>query len=224
MSTTSGGPNIVINGLVLHLDAANTKSYPGSGITWLDLSGNNNNGYLSNGPTFSSANGGSIVFDGTNDYIYMGGSSIQLSNNFTLSVWHKPNVINTLNAYIIDQGNIGQNPTNSLQWHNYGLTLTAINISSVSANGTINTANWNNMVCSFTSGTVKFYINGILDSTITATFTSFTPNGDLKIARQGHKNRFFSGNIANVYIYYKVLSDSEVLQNYNSQKSRFGLS
>jgi hypothetical protein len=66
------GPNIVTDGLVLHLDAANTKSYPGSGTTWFDKSGNGKNGTLTNGPTFSSANGGSIVFDGTNDTLDSG--------------------------------------------------------------------------------------------------------------------------------------------------------
>ena len=65
----SRGPKIVTNGLVLYLDAANKKSYPGSGTTWTDLSGNNNTGTLTNGPTFDSNNGGSIVFDGTNDYV-----------------------------------------------------------------------------------------------------------------------------------------------------------
>ena len=62
-------PKIVTNGLVLALDAANTKSYPGSGTVWSDLTPNGNNGALTNGPTFNSANGGSIVFDGTNDYL-----------------------------------------------------------------------------------------------------------------------------------------------------------
>ena len=61
-------PRIVTSGLVLALDAADRNSYPGSGTTWTDLSGNANNGTLTNGPTFNSANGGSIVFDGTNDF------------------------------------------------------------------------------------------------------------------------------------------------------------
>jgi len=63
------GPNIVTSGLVLQLDAANTKSYPGSGTTWTDLSGNGNNGTLTNSPTFSSANGGIFTFNGTNQFI-----------------------------------------------------------------------------------------------------------------------------------------------------------
>ena len=61
------GPRIPTSGLIFYLDAANTRSYPGSGTTWTDLSGNGNTGTLTNGPTYSSANGGQIVFDGSND-------------------------------------------------------------------------------------------------------------------------------------------------------------
>ena len=80
MSTLQSG-HIITDGLVIALDAANTKSYPGSGTTWSDLSGNSNNGTLTNGPTFNSGNGGSIVFDGTNDYINT--TIINVSNIFT---------------------------------------------------------------------------------------------------------------------------------------------
>ena len=66
------GPKIVTQGLVLALDAASNNSYPGSGTTWKDLSGNNNTGTLVNGPTFSSANGGTFILDGSNDYINAG--------------------------------------------------------------------------------------------------------------------------------------------------------
>ena len=76
----SYNPRIVTDGLVLALDAGNPKSYPGSGTTWTDLSGNGNNGTLTNGPTYSSANGGSIVFDGVDDYAEITDSS----NNFDL--------------------------------------------------------------------------------------------------------------------------------------------
>jgi len=65
----SYSPKIATDGLVLCLDAANNRSYPGSGTAWTDLSRGGNNGALTNGPTFNSANGGSIVFDGTNDYV-----------------------------------------------------------------------------------------------------------------------------------------------------------
>ena len=82
-------PTTVTSGLVLCLDAGNAKSYPGSGTVWTDLSGNGNTGTLINGPTYNSANGGSIVFDGVNDYANIGvGRGVnQFSGNFAVSVW-----------------------------------------------------------------------------------------------------------------------------------------
>ena len=68
----AAGPNVVEDGLVLALDAGNTQSYPGSGTAWTDISGKGNNGTLTNGPTYSSADGGAIVFDGINDHIDLG--------------------------------------------------------------------------------------------------------------------------------------------------------
>ena len=89
----SHSPSLVLSGLTLCLDAANTKSYVGSGTTWTDLSGNSNTGTLTNGPTYSSANGGSIVFDGTNDYATISFNSVfnVTSNPFTVIVWNKKN-------------------------------------------------------------------------------------------------------------------------------------
>ena len=81
-------PKIVTDGLVLCLDAGNNKSYPSSGTAWNDLSGNNNNGTLTNGPTFTGSFGGSIVFDGTNDYVDLGNiSQLKPTTQITVSAW-----------------------------------------------------------------------------------------------------------------------------------------
>jgi hypothetical protein len=81
-------PNMVTDGLVLYLDAANTKSYPGSGTTWTDIAGFQNTGILTNGPTFNSGNAGAIVFDGTNDYINCGNNtSLQITTSITVETW-----------------------------------------------------------------------------------------------------------------------------------------
>jgi hypothetical protein len=218
----NNGPKIITNGLVLTLDAANTKSYPGSGTMWNDLSGNGNTGTLTNGPTFDGSNGGSIVFDGVNDYVDCGSaSSVQLSNNFTLSVWHKN--INT--GYIIDQGNIGEDPTGCLEFTNRGLRLSLNNIETVTANGTFsNTTVWNHIDCTFASGIVTFYINGVFDSTKITTSTAFSPSGTLKIGRRAlNTSSILTGNISIVKIYNRVLTAQEVLQNFNATRSRFGV-
>jgi hypothetical protein len=80
-------PRIVTDGLVLALDAANSLSYPGSGTTWTDLSGKGNNGTLVNGPTFDQANGGSIVFDGTDDYVNLPDGLLSGTGDFTIIQW-----------------------------------------------------------------------------------------------------------------------------------------
>jgi hypothetical protein len=85
MAVQYASGKIVTSGLVLALDAADKNSYPGSGTTWTDLSGNGNNGTLVNGPTFSSANGGSIVFDGVDDYVTCGTNSSTLVSSMTIS-------------------------------------------------------------------------------------------------------------------------------------------
>ena len=90
------GPDIVENGLVLCLDAANKLSYPRTGTSWTDLSGNSYNGTLTNGPTFNAGNLGSIVFDGVDDYVdtVNTGTTFQFSNTtFTLSLWVKTNAV-----------------------------------------------------------------------------------------------------------------------------------
>jgi len=102
----NNGPKIVTSGLVLALDAGNTKSYPGSGTVWTDLSGNGNTGTLTNGPTFNSSNGGSIVFDGVDDFVnipyntYWNTNVFGTATNFTLECWHKPNVFRNWDTVI----------------------------------------------------------------------------------------------------------------------------
>ena len=95
--TIYAGPEIVNSGLVLCLDAANPRSYSGSGTTWSDISGRGNNGTLTNGPTFSSSNGGNNVFDGIDDYAEVTTRNTNLEfqpqNSFTLSVWIKTNTL-----------------------------------------------------------------------------------------------------------------------------------
>ena len=92
-------PRVVTDGLVLCLDAGNVKSYPGSGTTWTDLSGKGNTGTLTNGPTYSSANGGSIVFDGVDDRV--SGTSFNTGQNFTINAWIYPTLLGTTRRAIV---------------------------------------------------------------------------------------------------------------------------
>lgn len=168
--------------------------------------------------TYSSS--GTFTFDGTDDWIDLG-TRIQLTDNFTLCAWIKDG--NT--GFILDQGNIGTDPTGCLEWTNNGLTLASNNVSSISADGSITTSVWNYVCCSFAAGTVKFYINGELNSTKTATWSSFSPAGTtLKIGRRAlNTTSAFSGRIDVLQIYNTVLSDREVRQNFAALRGRFGI-
>jgi hypothetical protein len=101
MSTLSGGPNTAIDGLVLYLDAANSKSYVSGSSTWIDLSRRTNNATLINGPAYDSANGGSIVFDGFDDYVDLGTTlnSVTIGASFTVNMWVLSRVLIDGNVY-----------------------------------------------------------------------------------------------------------------------------
>ena len=101
--SVEGGPDIVTNGLVLYLDAANNRSIVSGSTTWFDLSRNGNTGSLINGPTYSSANGGSIVFDGANDYVACG--NLTTLNNMSIGMWVK--VLSNAGSYKAFAGAVG---------------------------------------------------------------------------------------------------------------------
>jgi len=182
----------------------------------LDLTGRNT--ITATNLTYASDN--TFSFDGVDDYLDCG-STIQLTNNFTLEVWHRN--INT--GYLIDQGNLGTDPNGSLEYTNRGLTLALNNFETVTAIGTItNTTGWNSVTCSFASGSVNFYINGVFDSTRTMTNTVFLPSGILKIGRRALNTALImSGTLPVVKIYNKVLSAAEVSQNFNALRGRYGI-
>ena len=226
-------PKVVTDGLVLYLDAANTKSYPGSGITWTDLSRSGNSSEL-NGPTFNSANGGSIVFDGTNDFVEIQ-NQIQFDQTdpFTLSSWVKSNVSNELiinNENILYTGyrlNINVNANIEI-----GLRSSISDDIAIETLNSINANTWYHIVGTY-DGTsnvsgMKIYINGVEEdtNTISNTLTSSTLSNQrtlLGIRRLSPPPDPLRGNIANVQIYNRALSTQEVLQNYNATKTRFGL-
>ena len=219
-------PKIVTDGLVFAVDAANKKSYPGSGTTWSDLAGNNN-GTLTNGPTFDSGNGGSIDFDGTNDYVGFSGFT-SVASTGTVCQWFKPAISwsnsdpsqNMRLSGIHTNWEFGR--TNS-QTGGFAFDLGAAN--SVITSQTIwsNTL-WYNMVITWDTGanTSKVYIGGTLDNSGTA--TNSTSTGTFEIGRSpGGLTQLWYGNIASVKYYNRVLTATEILQNYNALKSRFGL-
>lgn len=240
MSTFNGGPNLVTSGLVLYLDAANPRSYVSGSTTWSDLTISGNNGTLINGPTFSSANGGSIVFDGTDDYV---GGSLPTFNVGCISMWILPST--TVNASSSGQAILTlrwTGVTNSEWYIALGSVTTQLTNEYITVldvvtgrrtgitNGGSLLANvWHNLTFNIESGTYKIYINGIrVNETVGGPggVTQLTSPNILAIGALSRGTLLslpFSGRISTIQLYNRALSAFEILQNYEATKSRFGL-
>jgi hypothetical protein len=226
---------IVTEGLVLNLDAGNPLSYPGTGTTWTDLTTNGNNGTLINGPTFDSANGGSIVFDGTNDYVSVSDNSTINGTSQTISVWFKNTGTYTTGnktAEIIGKHNA------SGSMSGYGIILPNV-LGDIKLNGyvknastgysvnslqIINPLNWYNATITFSSNSqLILYLNGNFDSsTSIGTLTNSSQPFIMGDSNDSFWN-VYNGKIGETLIYNRVLTATEVLQNYNATKGRYGL-
>ena len=228
MSTVGGGVNIVTNGLVLYLDASNTKSYVSGSTTWNDVSRSGNNGTLTNGPTFNSANGGSIVFDGGDDFIKPPASTTLQLTNFTLSSWVKINVQN-INQYIIDTS------TNASFGYGYSYRIKTDNKirfwaydanNALDSTTTISPNIWYNILVTYDNTTKiqSIYINGVFNvsNTHTNPFVVSTVT-NLQIGGSSIFGGYLNGNVAQSSIYNRSLSAAEVSQNFNATRTRFGL-
>lgn len=235
MSTIEGGGKIVRNGLVLYLDAGNPNSYGGGGFTiWNDLTYFKNNGTLINGPTYNSNNGGSIVFDGTNDFIQINNSnSLNPTQTITLCSWAKYNgIYSGNNSPIIFKKNNGSSYFEQYVLAFNGNGSIGLGLGNGSNNQSITTpSTYTNQIVNVVgiidtiTSSLKIYINGILKvSGLTIYSSMSTSTSPLVIGAYNQPfTGFMGGNIYNTSIYNRVLNPSEILQNYNSTKSRFGL-
>ena len=224
-----GGPSIVTSGLVLHLDAGNTKSYPGTGTTWYDRSGNLNggvvnNGTLVNGPSFSSTNMGSIGFDGVNDYVNT--NYTPPVSNFTVSILYKCNAFSAwAGIWACEVWNSG---TGYLTYFNTSTSLVfskgGVTVASIVADST-KLANYTFTLAS--DGTAKIYINGILQSSTTIVLATSVTNPIILSTRYSNDGTSITDTRASIIpyfsVYNRVLSATEVLQNFNATRTRFGI-
>jgi hypothetical protein len=224
MSTLSGGPNIVTDGLVLYLDAANPASYVSGSTAWNDISRGGNNGTLVNGPTFDSTNGGSIVFDGINDYTTIPDSpALKLNGNFTIMLWHRG--ITKTNTFPgpLYKGNSGAGGTGYILFYtsvnNGEMYLKRGNIQ-LSMNNAVNTY-WSHITFTYDGTNVRGYLNGVF-SYISSTVT-YPTNVDGSSLLLGRADQSGNAAIGTIQMYSRALSAQESLQNYNSTKGRFGL-
>ena len=226
------GPRIVKDGLVVYLDSANTRSYIGSGTSALSLSGLGNTGILINGPTFSSSNGGQIVFDGTNDYIKFPANSAYNLNNGSLTIEVFFSIINPIvgERMILEHNNW---PANGL----YQLTFATNDVYRLvfpeawAMGGQLDYTDtnlelnkWTHVVAQFNTitNTSRLYINTQLKAErtdITAELGSST--SDIYIFCRNGTGLFLAARLGHIKLYNRALSYQEIVQNYNATKGRY---
>jgi len=219
----SAGPNVIDTGLVLALDAADTSSYPGSGTTWTDLSGQGNNGTLVNNVGYSN---GALSFDGVDDYATTGFTRGTLGNYLSISVWY--NYLGTSErAYSAIIGGresastteffIGKHTGNT----NIGVQDGNYNGSFVTGSNAFD-GNFHHIVYTYDNGTGKIYLDSVLRNT--GSFTKCNDAEEILIGTEVEGGGYyFPGNIAQVSIYNRALTASEVQQNFNALRGRFGI-
>jgi len=235
------GPEITESGLVLALDAGNSKSYPGSGTTWTDLSGTSNGtfGSSTQAPTYNSANGGSIVFDGSNDKVTVAATGTYdfSASRITIEVWFKSTGsigLNRVQLVTTDQSG------DTTSWHlgTYNGIMSFTNSYSGSgveassprvATSEIAADTWTNIiVTSAGAGEVgKLYLNGVIKTNGTSTTLglNYDAGRPIGIGLEPTTNRWaFNGNIAVVRIYKnKTFTQAEISQNFNALRGRYGI-
>jgi len=230
-------PNVVTDGLVLYLDAANTKSYVSGSTTWVDIAAGNN-GILTNGPTFNSANGGSIAFDGADDIVIT--PTVNLNSlGFTMNMWFKFQTSSGIRFLLSFSGVTTDNtlaiyitPGNLLILDDRdGPVVPGGDISAIQSVSSIPSDTWINLTATVNrnlgaGNEDNFYLNG----TPFASTYVFSDNLNTAYA----SNPFYIGNvsgsgfpykgdISTVQIYNRALSAAEITQNYNALKGRYGL-
>ena len=206
-------PNIVDNGLVLYLDAANIKSYPTTGATWTDLSKSGYTGTLTNGPTFNSNNGGSIVFDGVNDYVQTNFQTDPTTMTFEYWVSYR----NVSSTFVV-AGKIQNGNYWSGIWSDQTIVFSMNN--SVMSSGVVPALNsYYHVACQFTPTSRLIYVNGELKNSAALVGTT-SPSGSLTLGN--FNNTFYAPiNLSLFRFYSRTLTQTEILQNYNTNKNRY---
>jgi hypothetical protein len=225
--------NIVSNGLIMDLDAAKFDSYPKTGTRWYDITWTTSGGTLINGPVFNSNNGGYFSFDGTNDYADLGNVLFNSATTVTLDIWvNFPSM--TGNRYIMAKGSAGDGiytfymttgpgPSGGgSSYIRFSMGNQSGAVSTVIEYGSLVWGQWYNFTFTYNGTTVTGYRNASSPSTSSLSGNLYTTTSSITLASDKYGN-ISASNIACFKIYNRVLSASEVLQNYNALKGRYGL-
>ena len=225
--SAAAGPDAIESGLVFCLDAGNRASYTGSGTAWNELS-NNMSAELVNSPTFNSQNNGFFQFV-SDDYARIPNNTLLDTQTPSVEVWIKTNATTQL-GFWFEKGTVNSQyslfqSNGTLIWRqNVGGSLIDLTITT---SNFINTSSWYQVVGTFTSGRRRLYINGNLVNSDAQAGTISTNSGGMSIGAyggfSGARGYYYNGNLAICRVYNKELTSTEVLQNYNAIKGRFGI-
>jgi hypothetical protein len=238
----SGGPDVIQDGLVLTADPADINSFRSGSTLIYDLSGNNNTGTLTNGPVFDSGSIKSIFLDGANDYINLGaGSSLDISNNVSFDIWFKLGnnygVVGSNWGGIISKRNqfspftttfgVNQNGTGNI-FQVFFATGGSYRILAISTSQYFSSNTWTHLSATYeqsgSNTVISMYKNGLFaTSSLLAGNVPSTPSINLTVGASYVANEFTNMDCGGCRIYNRALSASEVAQNYNATKTRFGL-
>lgn len=223
--------NIVRNGLLLSLNASiyNTVTY---GSTWFNIGAIGTNGTFTNGPTFNSSDGGSIEFDGTNDYVSFGNSGTTTTfdfgtGNMTCFFWMRP----TAWADGASRGVISKKANDTTSgWviYNDGGVAQKINArfgttNNFASSTNVTTNTWQCWALTRSASTLSWYYNGVFDTSGSNSVSISDTTVELQVGHSQTWDGYFKGNMGIMMFYNRALSAAEILHNYNATKGRFGL-
>jgi hypothetical protein len=237
----ANNPATIATDSIEFLDAGNSLSYSGTGTTWTDLSSSAKNADLTNGPTYDTTNNGFIIFDGVNDSAIVTDPSAMKNQNFTVSVWVYPQTQNQALVAMIDFDHIQAGSILSQGWvvqsedatTNQYYYLAYYTGSAFQPTGNIGagkgvqvtTGVWQNLTYTKSGTSVIGYLNGVQRLTATAgsSTVSYLTSRNFAIGGSVKQSRPFKGNVSNVQIYSTALSSTEVIQNFDAMRARFGV-
>lgn len=229
-------PALITDGLILNYDFGSAETYPGVGTLAQNLVGTGYTGTLNNSPAYSTNGGGSIYLDGTNDYIGTGNNTALQPTNLTLELWFKLSVVlssqptaypllvdkyslSSLSGYrlLFDRG------VDELQFTMFNSVQD--NAVAITGAGAKLSTNWNCVHGTFDGTTTKIYLNGVLQQTLSRTFTISYNNEDLYLGTyfEGSFQHYVNAYFSRFLIYNRALSESEIAQNFNNMRNRFGV-
>jgi hypothetical protein len=216
--------SIVRDGLILHLDAANVKSYPGANTTWYDISGNDNHATLVNGPSFD---GSSVSFDGSNDAsISEVSPDITGNSPWTISIWANVNSSEVgvgRKGYMIWKGQQFQtaNQLIAMGVNNGSIEIAHWSNDTVYTNAPVSFDSWSMYACTFDGTTERVYVNGIELGVKTTSLSVIS--GSWYLASRTSVTEYLNVKISSFQIYNRAISDTEVKKNFEALRGRYGI-